>query len=120
MSAVDYTMQESDSILLKIKRQFSKEESHAYLLKYISDLKFELGEIKSELAEVKYENHQLKNSLTTDGKKLKKEWLKEDMVAQIQLGLKTSQRKNILLQKQLNDVRDRYYSLLLSKKNNQP
>lgn len=42
-----------DAVLLKIKRQFSKEESVAVLLKKIAEVDFNNGVLKSEIAELK-------------------------------------------------------------------
>jgi hypothetical protein len=50
-------------ILLKIKRQFSKEEAVTCLLKMVSTLEQEVGILKSEKEELQFTLQQIKNLL---------------------------------------------------------
>lgn len=102
---------EDEAILLKIKRQFSKAEAVAALLKIISDLQFEVGELKSEVSELKFRNHQLTLAPKIDGVKTKKEWLKDDIIAEMDKQLKSHQAKNTLCNKSLNEWRNKYFSI---------
>ncbi len=52
---------EDDKVLLKIYRQFSKEESVAELLRRISELSIKLGEQKSEIYELRYQQYKQAN-----------------------------------------------------------
>lgn len=103
---------EYEAVLLKIKRIYGKDESISFLIKTISDLRIEIGILKSEISELKHLNSSIKNSLVAEGSKRQKQWLKEDIIAQMQKGIATCDKRNKLLQKQKNDIQDKYYSLL--------
>jgi regulator of replication initiation timing len=77
---------EDRAILLKIRRQFKKDESINALLKIISELRVEVGMQKSEIQELKQdvvalsiENNKLKSRPTES--KSKKQWRKDEIMA---------------------------------------
>lgn len=103
---------EDEWVLLKIRRQFKQDEATNALLKIIDEVRFENGVLKSDLSEAKYEIHKLKNSLVTEGRKTKKEWLKEDLIIEMTNQIKQQQSKNAVCNKSLNEWRNKYYSLV--------
>lgn len=52
----------SDTILLKITREFTKDEAVKYLISEVRELKFRIGELGSENAELKDQNTALIHS----------------------------------------------------------
>lgn len=101
-------MTEDEKILLKIKRQFTKDESIAALNKIISELKLEIGILKSENAELK----DILDSRTVDGKPVQVGWLKDDVVKNLENRLKIEKKLKEQLQKSVNEFRDKFYSLV--------
>ena len=51
-----------DGILLKIYREYSKDESFNFLIKRLKETEIKLGIIKSEYAELKHEFNKLKQN----------------------------------------------------------
>jgi predicted RNase H-like nuclease (RuvC/YqgF family) len=101
-----------EKILLKIKRQFSKEESVAELLRQNESLKIEIGVLKSEKSELEYEINKIRQEKVTEGTKTKKAWLKDDLIAEMTIQMKAQQDKLTTVNRQLNDWRNKYFSLV--------
>ena len=73
-----------DNVLLRIRRQYSKDEAIAVLNKRLSTAEFKNGELLSEIAELKNEIQLLKNPpLQVGEKKKRKQWLKDDVIAKM-------------------------------------
>lgn len=106
---------EDEAILLKIKRQFSKDESIHALLKIISEVRIENGILKSELSEAKTENNKIKNSVKQHGTKLKKEWLRDEVFAELKKNIAKKSENEKRLQRQVNEWREKYFNLINKK-----
>ena len=65
-----------DSILLKIKRDFTTDEAIQCLFKRISELEIEMGILKSELAEAQ----DMAERIKTERMHTKKLWTKDEML----------------------------------------
>jgi len=52
-----------DNVLIKLKRDYSKDESIAFLIRRISELKLEKGKTDSYIQELKHEIKVLKNDI---------------------------------------------------------
>lgn len=111
-------IQMNDSeILLRLRRQFSKDEAVAACNKEISRLGFELGVKRSEVDELTHElqlvKNQLalaKNSLETERKKLKA--LQESEAAARAIGRsQRDQQENKRLRKELRELAKRFNNL---------
>ena len=105
----------NDTILLKIKRQYSKDESFALVLKKLSEVQLENGKLKSELSELQDKIKVMRNSYTQEGMRTRKVWLKDDLFADIRIELEKLKTQNTLLHNQASEWRDKYF-LLLNKK----
>lgn len=93
-----------DTILLKIKRDFTESEAVAQVLKLLQEAELEIGILKSELAEEKYK--------ATQEKRTKKEWLKDELIASFQ---KSASHDRMLYKdamKSLSEWRNKYLSLI--------
>lgn len=97
-----------DTILLKIKRDFTETEAVQQLLKMVSELEIEIGMLKSEKAEVQDKL----NKATNQGVKGKKLWLQDELFNDLNNQLKKSKETQKVLQKQVNDWREKYFSLM--------
>jgi len=97
-----------DTILLKIKRDFTENEAVQQLLKMVSELEIEVGILKSEKAELR---HTI-DKMTNQGIKGKKLWLQEEIVANLNEQLSKSKSTQKILQNQLNEWRNKYFSLV--------
>ena len=99
---------DEEAILLKIKRQFSKDESMAALFKIISELRIEIGFLKSDNAELK----DTLDSLMIDGKPVQVGWLKDDVIKNLERRLKKEKKSREQFQKSSNEWRDKYFALV--------
>lgn len=97
-----------DTILLKIKRDFTENEAVQQLLKMVSELEIEVGILKSEKAELR---HTI-DKMTNQGIRGKKLWLQEEVVANLNEQLSKSKSTQKILQTQLNEWRNKYFSLV--------
>lgn len=97
-----------DTILLKIKRDFTENEAIQQLLKMVSELEVEIGILKSE----KLELQDKINKMTNQGVKGRKQWLQEEVVSDLNDKLQKSKETQKILQKSVNDWRERYFSLM--------
>lgn len=97
-----------DTILLKIKRDFTESEAVNQLLKMISELEIEVGMLKSEKAELQHKV----NKLTNQGLKGRKLWLQEEVLSDLNSQLQKSKDSQKILQKQANEWRGRYFNLM--------
>lgn len=102
-----------DTILLKIKRDFTESEAVQQLLKMISELEIEIGVLKSERDEWK----DLADRLRTTQTMTKKQWLQEEAFTQIVSEKEVLKRKKDEYKKGMEDWRNRYFSLLAKKSN---
>lgn len=98
---------EDDRILLKVHREFTTNEAVQSLLKIISNLEFQIGELKSERDELNDKFEKARNERFAT----KKEWLKDEIVAELHTQIKNHQKRNTETNKSLNDWRNRYFSL---------
>jgi FtsZ-binding cell division protein ZapB len=108
---------EDEAILLKIKRQFSKDESILVLLKEIGDQRIQIGILKSELSEAKYEVERAKNVVVVEGLKTKKQWLKEDLIKSMNEEMDHIRRNNSQSKKDAETWQSKYFTLLIETKN---
>lgn len=104
---------EDEAILLKLKRDFTTNEAVQSLLKIVSALEIEVGMLKSELAESKDYIVKLK----TQEKGSKKEWLKDDVIKQMNKDLEVSQKKHTEYKKSFEQWRQKYFTLLAQQTN---
>ncbi len=95
-------------ILLKIKREFTTNEAVQSLLKIVSALEIEIGMLKSERDEAISKAEKVR----VEGTKTKKEWLKDDVVFQMDKQMKATEKKAAESQKSLNEWRNKYFSLM--------
>ena len=111
---------DDEAILLKITRQFSKEESVQALLKIISDVRIENGKLQSEAAELKNKIESKKNEpekikeKPAGEAKTKKQWEKEEMFAFYEDQMKHQAERIKKQQKEIIELQNKYYSLLAS------
>lgn len=105
-----------ETILLSIKRKYSKNEEFSFLLDQIkkkditiSELGFRLGELKSELEELKHLLEIANKKQTKNNNQ--KPWTKDDYVLNLERDLKRKMEKNSDLQQQVNKWRNMYLSL---------
>lgn len=103
---------EDEWILLKIRRQFSKDESVAALLKIVSELEMDIGVLKSEKDELRYLFNKAKHVVITEEFKTKKAWAKDELVTLLTEQLKSKQANNTKINKSMVDWRNKYFSLL--------
>lgn len=96
-----------DTILLKIKRDFTESEAIAYLTKMVSEKEIEIGMLKSELAEAKYK--------LTQPAHTKKEWLKDELIAHMDERQKVAEKQYKHVLDSVNEWRDKYFSLIAKK-----
>lgn len=97
-----------DSILLKIKREFTDNEAVQQLLKMVSDMEIEIGMLKSEREEWKDTADKLRNERTMT----KKQWLQEEVFLSLSHELEQCKGKKTELKKQMEQWRNKYFSLL--------
>lgn len=117
---------DSDSILLKIHRQYGKDESVAHLITEVKKLKFKIGELKSENQELLFANNQLqkdKAKLDAELKKpiqknrvvevistrIEKSWKKEDYIASLLAQIKKHSQD---VKNDREKFKNKYYDLL--------
>ena len=105
-----------DTILLKIKRDFTESEAVKQLLKMLSELEIEVGMLKSEKSEMQDRI----NKMTNEGLKGRKLWLQEDVVKDLDHQLKRSKETQKMLQKQTNEWREKYFSLMAKNNHSYP
>jgi hypothetical protein len=101
-----------EGILFRIKREWTQDESVKMLLIMVSELKKEIGMLKSDLAECKHEKHTYMSKVSLEGTKTKKEWLKDELIASYD-ALRTKQEENNKrLQKSLRSYQEMYFALI--------
>ena len=98
-----------DTILLRISRQFAKEEAFAELLRIIKAVQYENGELKSEIAELKHVPKNKKVLIEEEGK-TKKVWLKDGLIASMQVQINTLKERNRGMENSIREWRDKYYA----------
>ena len=97
-----------DTILLKIKREFTDNEAVQQLLKMISELEVEIGVLKSERDEAV----DMAKKLRTVPTMTKKQWLQEEVFVSVNCELETLRRKYTENKKSFEEWRNKYFSLL--------
>lgn len=97
-----------DTILLKIKREFTENEAVQQLLKMVSELEHEIGVLKSERDEAADTAKKLRTIPTMT----KKQWLQEEVFVSVNCELETLKRKNTERKKSAEEWRNKYFSLL--------
>jgi hypothetical protein len=108
----------NDTILLKIKRKYSKEEAVAVVLKELSDSKFKNGELLSEIEELKTEIEKLRQIPTGEGK-TKRQWLQDEIFVDIHNENKMLQGRICELKKELQVCNSKYILLQMKQKTNE-
>ncbi len=110
---------EDEAILLKIKRQFEKDESINALLKIISGLRTEIGMLKSEadakefkIEALNSEMHKLKYPVMGQEAKTKKEWLRDELIKELSELDQKNQLKNRHTNEEMERLKIKYYALL--------
>lgn len=99
---------EDEAVLLKIKRDFTNSEAVQSLLKIVSALEIEVGMLKSELAEAK----SIANKIRKERTQTKKQWLQDEVMVEIAKELTKHKDRSTELNKQANEWRNKYFSLL--------
>lgn len=99
-----------DAILLKLHRQYGKDEALKVLFAEISALKFKIGELVSENEEL---NHTIKR-LNASHLELKtaKQWQKDDYVSELRKTIKNMHKSKIEAHRNFIKFRDGYFSVL--------
>lgn len=103
-----------NTVLLKIKRDYSKDESVNYLLGELKKVKFELGVKNSEICDLKHEVNILKNKNRILEKRVKKEnkvsleCTKDEWLTEINKELDKKRRSIVKLEGDLNLWRNKY------------
>lgn len=100
-------------ILLKIHRQFSKDESVKFLTSEIAALNFTIGVQKSEIEELK---SLIPLPKVQKNRKIESEWNKDEYVIELKKQNRTINIKNKELQQSANDWREKYFNLLAQQK----
>ena len=100
-----------EPVLLKIQRQFSRDEAIALLQAELAKAKFKNGELLSELAEVRDENKQLKKQVALQQPKLTKDDLKEQRFIELQKGLTTAGKTAKRLREEVDLWRSKFFDL---------
>lgn len=102
-------------ILLKIKREYSKDEAVAIVLSELKECKFKNGELLSEIDELKSEIDKLRMIPTSNGR-TKRQWLQDEIVVEVNKENKQFRKINSDLRRELQTYKDKYF-ILLSKQN---
>ena len=102
-----------ETVLLKIKRDFTQNEAVQRLLKIISDLELEIGILKSERDEA----IDTLNKFRTLPTKTKKQWLQEEVFTDLKKENEILKNKNIENKKLFTEWRNKYFSLLAHTEN---
>lgn len=102
-----------DNVLLKIKRQFTIDESISFLLDTVKKLKFTNGQQKSEIQHLENKITNINNTnivIVNSNKKYKKELsiLKQQKPTPIEVKIN---EKVIELKKIINDEKNKYFNL---------
>lgn len=97
--------------LLKLKREWAHDEAMKVSLQLIASLQFKIGELNSEIDELKHKTNKILNSVTIEGTKTKKEWLKDELINQFQSQLKNEKKISERLRKSLAEYQNKYFSL---------
>ena len=100
-------LEKEDAVLLKLHRTYGKDEAIKYLFDEISSLRFKIGELKSENAELIYQNNIIRGV---------KQWSKDEYILELKSIIKSRQKVNSKLQKEIISLRNKYIGLIL--KNN--
>jgi hypothetical protein len=100
-------MMGEDKILLKLHRQYAKDEAMKVWLQEISSLKFRLGELQSENAELKYELSKPKEETKTA-----KEWKRDDFFAELKLQLHNTMISKRAARKDMETWQQKYFRLI--------
>ena len=108
----------SNSVLLKIKRQFKRDEAIAFLQSQLADANFKKGELLSEVSELKHINKlqseeiaKMQKRLSEPRLKLTKDDLKDERIVELSKHVK---KQSILIkntQDKLNFWRNKWFSL---------
>ena len=96
-----------DKILLKLYRQYGKDEALKYLFDEISRLKFQVGELKSEVAELKHMQDQPETKGITYDENMT-ELIKEK---------KTKAKNYTRLKKEVTEWRNKYFNIIAQTQN---
>lgn len=103
------------TILLKIKREFTTQEAVAQLLKIVSELELEFGVIKSERDEALFLLKKKQNGEA----KTKKEWLKDELIEAMAEQVSTAKKNCADAKKDVNYWRNKYFSHLATENKTQ-
>ena len=101
-----------DAVLLRIHRQYGKDESTKYLFDEISRLQFQIGELKSENAELAAAIQKAPAEEKKPSTSVPKEWTKELYAKELKTTIKRMVKTNSEAKKNATEWRDKYFSLL--------
>lgn len=96
---------QDNSVLLKMYRQYGKDETTSHLFDEIRKLQFQLGEMKSAIAELEDEKEKLNRKITG---------MKNNLSPDESALLKTERKKYSAKCKEVIDWRNKYFSLQAS------
>lgn len=99
-----------DTILLKIKRDFTENEAVQQLLKMVSELEIEIGMLKSERDEWKDKADKIRSERT----QTRKQWLQDEIFISVQAEITHLKIKQREYKKKMEEWRNKYFSLLAS------
>lgn len=100
-----------DTVLLKIKRQFTHDEAIAFVQNELSKARFNNGELQSEIAELKDVVRKLNRELLKPKVQLSREDLKDERIVKLNKKLSEQGEKIKKLQKEVIVWRDRYFNI---------
>lgn len=111
-------MNHDDTVLLRLKRQYGKDEAFAELSKRLADAEFKLGELRSENEELKFKLNRYKDKPLPKEPQPAKGWKQDDAVKLIikQYQVKLSKLENH--KKSMEEWRAKYFNLLAKTSNN--
>lgn len=92
-----------DRVLLRLRRQYSKDEYVGLLLEKIKTLEFKNGELLSENEELKFNARKQYSPV--------KEWSKDDYILVLKQTIKNKVKAKGIAEKQAKEWRDKYFNL---------
>lgn len=118
---------EKDSVLLKIHRNYSKDESIKYLFEKIKQLEQDKSDLNFRIGELKSENSELEDKIKLLEKKknnrfVEPEWKESDYVKSLEETIKKIQKNQSDKSESINKWRNMYFDILarFEKFKNQP
>lgn len=105
-----------DNILLRLRRQYSKDEAVAFLSAKLKERDFRIGELTSEVEELKhlFSKEQKKKQQVKEihiEPQTKKQWRRDDACKEFTKEIETQKAKIIQLNNDVKFWRDKYFTL---------